>query len=279
MSLAVVVVAYHHAEDLRGTLKPIASEFPVIVVDNSSSTAVEGVCREFGATYVDSGGNVGFAKAVNAGLALVPDDADILLLNPDAEISSAGLRQLHSRLRAVPRAAAVAPVLVGPGGEEQRVMWPYPTPARMWLEALGLHRLFHLPDEFAVGAVLLLRREALAQVGKFDERFFLYAEETDWQRRATENGWRSILVPDVTARHAGAGTSDDTLQREIRFHAGIETYQRKWFGTGGWSLYRAAAIFGALVRRAHPRRAARRAAAERLHIYLHGPLQLAGSCR
>ena len=59
---------------------------------------------------------------------------------------------------------------------------------------IGRHR--H-GDEFVIGSILLIRAAALAQVGAFDERFFLYAEETDWQFRARRLGWRSALCPEV----------------------------------------------------------------------------------
>ena len=76
------------------------------------------------------------------------------------------------------------------------------------MEAAGLGRLRHRVD-FLIGSVLLLGDRALTDVGGFDEQFFLYAEESDWQRRATDHGWRVALCADVTATHVGAGTSGD----------------------------------------------------------------------
>ena len=82
---------------------------------------------------------------------------------------------------------------------------------------------------------MLLRWEALQQVGELDERFFLYGEETDWQRRAAQLGWTAALCPDVVAVHDGAGSSDDPSRREVLFHAAQETYIRKWYGRRGRS--------------------------------------------
>ena len=98
---------------------------------------------------------------------------------------------------------------------------------------------------FVIGAVLLLRWEALSEVGLFDERFFLYAEETDWQRRALASAGRRRCARSVVARHRGAGTSTDPLRREVLFHAAQETYIRKWHGVAGWWSYRTAACLGA----------------------------------
>ena len=128
---------------------------------------------------------------------------------------------------------------------------------------------------FVIGAVLLLRREAIDDVGGFDERFFLYAEEADWQRRARERGWGSAVCAAVVAEHAGAGTSTNAQRREVLFHAAQETYIRKWYGAAGWWLYRVAACSGAGVRAVALTRERRRDAARRLFLYLRGPCHCA----
>src|SRR5581483_363837 len=126
-------------------------------------------------------------------------------------------------------------------------------------------------ERFAVGAVLLLRWEAVQEVGLFDERFFLYAEETDWQRRARGLRWRTELCQEAVAAHVGGGTSSDPVRREILFHAAQETYVRKWFGLAGWWTYRSAAVVGASARAIVLRRERRRAAARRARLYARGP--------
>ena len=146
-----------------------------------------------------------------------------------------------------------------------------PSPAGMWRESFGLARFTHPRLGFVVGAVLLLRREALATVGEFDERFFLYAEETDWQRRAAELGWRSAVLDEVTALHVGAGTSVDSVQRLALFHAAQETYIRRWFGPLGWLSYRLAVLLGALLRTVVTTGPKRRHHWARAHLYLAGP--------
>jgi GT2 family glycosyltransferase len=145
------------------------------------------------------------------------------------------------------RIAALSPTLRGSGNSAQRVVWPFPTPARAWLEAVGLGRIFSRRT-FLIGAVLMLRWEAICEVGLFDERFFLYAEETDWQRRAGEFGWASAVCVQALAEHHGAGTSASPLHREALFHAAQETYIRKWHGASGWWLYRSAATLGSAAR-------------------------------
>jgi GT2 family glycosyltransferase len=272
----VLVVAYGAPDDLAVSLTTLGGLFAVTVVDNSSSPACQAVVERAGADYVDAGANRGFAAGVNRGLEQIGRPGpDVLLLNPDAAIDAAGVTALHARLRSLPRAAAAAPALIGPDGTAQRVRWPFPSPARMWAEAVGLSRLSRLGDHpgqgFLVGAVLLLRAEALEEIGPFDERFFLYAEETDWQRRAAAAGWEVAFCPEIVARHRGAGTSADPALREARFHCGTETYVRKWHGAAGWQSYRAAALAAALLRTLRPAPEARRLARRRAVLYARGP--------
>jgi GT2 family glycosyltransferase len=273
-----IVVAYRVPEQLDRCLAGLGQELPVTVVDNSSMTEVEAVTRSYGATYVDAGGNLGFAAGVNIALRRLEqgESGDVLLVNPDAVVTPAAVRSLAACLGRPgnERVAAVAPRLVGPSGVEQRVVWPFPTPLRACAEAVGLGRL-RSRRMYAIGAVLLLRGEALRDVGLFDTRFFLYAEEADWQRRARGRGWTSALCAEAVAHHVGAATSGDPLLRETLFHAAKETYIRKWYGPAGWWLYRLAACTGAFVRALVLTRERRREARRCALLYLRGPRRCA----
>lgn len=269
----VVVVAYHAADRLDRTLSALGGELSLTVVDNSQSDDVQRVAERHDAAYVRTSRNAGFAVGVNEALrrVLVGRPADVLLLNPDARLSPGDVEMLCESLARDERLAAVSPLLVDDAGQPQRALWPFPSPLHAWLEAVGLARWQGGP-RFAVGTALLLRWEALRDVGLFDERFFLYAEETDWQRRASQRGWRSALAEQATAAHEGAATSTDPRRRELLFHAAHERYVRKWYGEGGWQIYRAAAVLGAVVRAGILRGGRRRSAATRALIYLRGPV-------
>ncbi len=265
-------MAYGCDEHLAACLQALIGQLPVTVVDNSQDAGVAALSRDCGANYVDPGGNLGFAAGVNLGVRHVQPDADVLVVNPDALATPEVIASLALSRGA--RVAAVSPLLAGPDGTPQRVRWPFPSPARAWRQALlggdgGPSR-----DGFLVGAVLLLSRTALDQVGGFDERFFLYAEETDWQRRAHLAGWQLALCEDVTAVHVGGATSSDETRRTALFHAGTETYIRKWYGRGGWQVFRAAIITSALLR-ALIRGRDRRESLARARLYLTGPRRVA----
>ena len=272
----VVVVAYGDPDALAGCLAALEGEHPVVVVDNSSSPATRTVAAAAGATYIDPGENLGFAAAVNRGFGAVPlPGTDVLLLNPDAVIEPESLARLRHALHADGALACVAPAQHRPGSERPSpVCWPFPTPARAWHEALGLGR-FARAWGYVIASVLLVRGDALVDVGGLDEGFFLYAEEADWERRATRRGWAVALCEDASATHVGAATDPDPGRREIRFHAGVETYVRKWHGAAGWRSYQAATVLTALRRAAVARRARRRASLHLARLYASGPARIA----
>ncbi|MEW1954966.1 glycosyltransferase [Terrabacter sp. NPDC080008] len=267
--LEVVVVAYGRPDLVRQALSPL-TELPLTVVDNSSSTEVRAVAESAGARYVDPGRNGGFGAGVNEALRHVDPAADVLLVNPDAIIAPADVAGLHAALLAGPDLASVGPAQVDADGRPARVEWPFPSPWGTWVEAVGLGRLRR--DRYVIGSVLLLRREAIEHVGPFDdERFFLYAEETDWARRATLLGWRHALVPEAHAVHVGAATSDDPTRREGHFHAAQETYLRKHHGDLGWQLARAGQVVGSAARGLVLPGGRAAAARARARLYLRGP--------
>jgi glycosyltransferase involved in cell wall biosynthesis/GT2 family glycosyltransferase len=270
----VVVVAYGAAALLERALAPVAGVLDVTVVDNSGDADVERVTLAAGARYLDPGANLGFGAAVNLGIGAAHTarpGADVLLLNPDARVDVATVRALHRRLRAETDVAAVGPAQVDEAGVPARVRWPFPTPGGAWRQAAGLG-VPERPDGFVIGSVLLLRAEALRQVGGFDEAYFLYSEETDWQRRAHDAGWRSVVVEDVLAQHVGGGTSSDPTRRETHFHASQERYFRRHHGATGWAAARLAVTLGAVPRAVLPGERGG-SARLRLRLYLRGPLR------
>ncbi|MFE5670512.1 glycosyltransferase [Agromyces sp. NPDC056523] len=269
----VVVVAYGSPDLLRRALEPVR-ELPVTVVDNSSMPEIAALCAELGVRYLDPGRNGGFAAGVNVALAdRLVAGADVLLLNPDAAITPADIAALERGLRATDDLASVGPVQVDDDGRPARVDWWLPSPAGTWLEALGLARLRRDPS-YVIGSVLLLRAEALAQVGAFDERFFLYAEEADWAYRAHRLGWRHAAVPEARATHVGAGTGGDPRRREAHFHASQERYLRKHYGALGWQWARAGQWLGSTARAILLPGERGTAARRRAAIYRLGPVRV-----
>jgi GT2 family glycosyltransferase len=97
---------------------------------------------------------------------------------------------------------------------------------------------------------LLLSADALDNVGFFDERFFLYCEEVDWQRRAIANGWKIRTARSISCLHVWGGTTSNVNWQSLARDVALEQYIRKWFGATGWQLDRWRLVLRILVRSA-----------------------------
>jgi GT2 family glycosyltransferase len=271
----VVVVAYQSDDYLPGALACLDGELDAVIVDNDASPATARLAGAFGARHVPAPGNLGFAAAVNLGLREAWDGTrDVLLLNPDARVMCRDVLALQHALRAYPRLAAVAPRLLDGQGRSQRADWPLPSPGQVWFDALAMSRLWR-GRRFVAGAVLLLRAEALAQVGDFDERYFLYAEEADWQLRAQRQGWQVQVIDSVAATHFGGASSDDPAVRERHFYTSSAVFAGRWYGRPGRAAMRLGSIVAA-GRRAVLGPPSSRALNRRvLRLYLRGGLRAA----
>jgi GT2 family glycosyltransferase len=164
--------------------------------------------------------NVGFAAGVNTALRRSAA-AWVLLLNSDAWPAEGAVGRLVEAALRHPRAAAVAPRLERPDGTLEPSTGPAPSMAVAALTATGAHhriapRWSHRRGvvggwswdeerqvDWAVGAAMLLRRAALADVGLFDEQFFMYGEDVEWCLRARRRGWEIWFTPDAVVTHVG----------------------------------------------------------------------------
>jgi N-acetylglucosaminyl-diphospho-decaprenol L-rhamnosyltransferase len=233
---ACVVVTYDALPWLEQCLDSVVG-IPTVVVDNGSSDGTPELVRE---RYPDVTlipfENRGLAAGWNRGLAQVHAEF-VVLLNADAWLEAGALDELLAAAKRHPRAAVIAPKLVNPDGSLQRSVRGFPTVWRLATEYLYLRKLaprsrvvnafygegFAHDDErvveWVMGACLLLRREALEDVGMFDERFFLFSEEVDWCRRAADREWSVVFTPAATCVHVGGAAHGGRLFREnVRGH-------------------------------------------------------------
>ncbi|WP_323843796.1 glycosyltransferase family 2 protein [Microbulbifer magnicolonia] len=228
-NVSVVIVTHNSIPVLPAALDSIAASYATglvsecFVVDNASSdgTADWVRARHPWCRLIADGGNLGFGRGCNAGI----DRASgtyVLLLNPDATLPSADLRRMVEFLDARPRAGVVAPAIREPEGELQAAGGLL-TPMALVKEALGVPahgdlRTIQPGDppfqtSWVCGAVALLKREMLEQVGGFDPRFFLYFEETDLWLRARSAGWQVWALGDAVATHENAASAKTTGEK------------------------------------------------------------------
>ena len=208
------------------------SGIPTVVVDNGSSDGTRELVRDrFPEVTLVPFENRGLAAGWNRGL-LEVDAEFVLVLNADAWLVGEALDGLVAAAERHPRAAVIAPRLVNPDGSLQRSVRGFPTVWRLATEYLFLRKLAprsrafnafygagfaHDEErvvEWAMGACLLVRREALDDVGEFDERFFLFSEEVDWCRRAADRGWSVVFTPTAECVHVGGAAHGGRLFRE-----------------------------------------------------------------
>ncbi|MGE3328132.1 MAG: glycosyltransferase, partial [Acidimicrobiia bacterium] len=247
--LDVVVVTYQSADHLADCLSSLPDWCDVVVVDNASSDGSAGIGASAGAAVIRNTTNRGFAAAVNQGVAVGTNDL-VLLLNPDAIVSAAALECMMAALDADPSCAVAGPRLRRPNGEPQRPAWPFPTARASWYEALGLLRWFdRRPTGFVIGACLLTRRTVWDKLGEFDERFWLYGEESDYCKRASDAGFTVRLVDHAEVRHIGGASGpalgEVTLEHFLR---GTDHFIAKHEGPTALRSHRRALLVGSLLR-------------------------------
>ena len=192
----------------------------VLVRDNGSTDGTADAVRAAHPdVVVETGDNVGFAAGVNALLAR-SDAPWFFLVNSDAWPEEGALAALLDAGGRHPRAGLLAPRLLRPGGELEESVHPLPTvrlAARGLLGRPGPQPVAEGPVGWAVGAALLLRRTAVDELGPWDERFFMYAEDLDYCWRARALGWQTCFVPAAVVRHVGnaSGSQRYGEQRDL----------------------------------------------------------------
>ena len=234
------------------------------VVDNASDDeSVAHIRARFpDVQIIESSENLGFGAANNRAMESARGDY-FLLLNTDAFLGNDALRELLNAANRHPRAAVVAPRILNADGSRQKSVWPFPTPAQSWSENLGVGwfsrrlsarlRDYGSPDDeaeipWAIGACLLVRRAAYEQVGGFDPRFWMYAEETDWQKTMRENGWQIVFAPAARVTHLGGASGAKSARVSREFYASMDNYASKHHGRAGLHSARTALLLGQFAR-------------------------------
>jgi len=228
--LSIIVVSYNGKCILRQCLESVyqdstGSDAEVIIVDNNSEDgSAEMVEQEFPQSkLIRNPSNYGFAKAVNIGIR-ASSSAFCLLLNSDAVLLQGALESLLACAASHPEAGAVGGLTVDSNGMPDRfAVGRKATLWRVFCHGTGLAHLFggrypfsglysysHMDElnevEWASGAFLLLRKEAVAGVGLLDERYFMYGEDLDLCMRLREAGWKAYHLPAARVIHAGGAS-------------------------------------------------------------------------
>ena len=233
-SFTSLIVTYNSASEISNLLNDLHSYLPnskIIVIDNASSDGTVGVVQEHFpyVQLIQNSTNVGYAKAVNQGFALCHTEY-VLLLNPDIRIHSLQLfAEMERCLKSFRRIAAVAPLQFKNDDEKQYLnfTWSYST-----LDAFKVYVSFLMRGKpaflepirvpFLNAGCLFIRRSAFEEVGRLNEKYFLYGEEPDLFLKFRRYGFECYLLPNVTVTHYRERSlmTRPALQRlKIRIHA------------------------------------------------------------
>jgi GT2 family glycosyltransferase len=238
----------------------------VILIDNASKDGTAAAVRAAFPTVrlIESPTNLGFAGGNNRAM-VEATGRYLLLLNTDAFVEPGAIAAMVAYLDGHPKTAAVGPRLHNGDGSLQQSCYRFPTPGHAWAQNLWLAGLFgadHPLGDFSrwphdtarsvdwvIGACVMVRRSVYDRVGGFDERFFMYSEETDWQRRMRTAGWDVAFTPAARVTHLGGGSATPNKPAVDRhFWESLDRYVRKHHGFGGLFLFHMAMVVGGLAR-------------------------------
>ena len=287
--LSVIVVTYNTHEMTLECLRAVIISvkelrYEIIVVDNASTDGTADAIREMfpQVRIIANERNAGFGAANNQAMREAHGEF-FLLLNSDAFPKGDAIAVLVEFLRKNPRVGLVGPRVLNADGSLQVSCHPFPSPGFAWLENLWLSRGYNRwahddvrRVDFVIGACMLLRRKVFNEVGGFDVRFFMYAEEADWQRRMQDLGWETVFVPSACVTHlGGASGADEKAAVNRHFFDSLDIYQRKHHGLAGLISLRCAMAIGCLLRvflwavaSVRPRLRATALSKFRLHLWL-----------
>jgi GT2 family glycosyltransferase len=257
----ITVAALHRLLEAAGDC-----DIRLLVRDNASSDGTaEAVADAFPEATVDAGTeNLGFAGGMN--LLIERSDAPWFFpLNSDAWPEPGCLSTLVATAEEHPGAAAVAPLLLRPDGSLEHSTHPFPSlrvaavtasgvqrwmsgrARQMMLEGAWMHDASR-PVDWAVGAALLMRRQALDDIGLFDDRYFMYVEDLEWCWRAHAKGWQIWFERAAVVRHIGnvSGAARYGSRRTATYMANTYRFYRDEHGRMATALLRSLNVAGAL---------------------------------
>lgn len=204
--------------------------YEIVVLDNASTNdSVARICKAHpDVLLIETGANLGFAGGNNIGIryALERGAEYIWLLNNDTIVSPDALTAMIEVAESDPKIGAVGSVLYYMNQPEKIQAWGG---GRVNLITGRSRHLLALGDlHYITGASMLLRKEALEQVGLLDEGFFMYWEDTDLSFRLLQKGWRLAVAPNSRVLHKeSASAKKGSAQQDILYNASAVRFFRR----------------------------------------------------
>jgi len=262
VDLAVVVVNHNTGHYLARCMESVHAaagdvRLEVVVVDNASvdGSADRATAPDGGVHLIRNRDNRGFARAANQGIAATVAPF-VLLLNPDAEVVGGTLAALAKVAREHPRAGAIGALVRNPDGSIQPSARRVPQlgealghaflgpiwPGNRWTRSYTMaewDRSSEREVEWVSGSAMLLRRDALEEVGPFDEGYFMYVEDVDLCTRLRGAGWSVLFSPELQVVHQiGVSTRGQRGRMAFAHSRSIYRYFSKHRASGPGGLLR-----------------------------------------
>lgn len=238
-TVAVVIPSWNSAELLPRCLDSLAGqgEVETFVVDNGSTDGSVELLRERGIPHLTLDRNMGFAAAVDRGVAATRAPL-VLPLNADTELGPGVVAALAAALDADPGLGGAAPLILQVEGDSRDI-----ASARIYSAGQALTRDGRAVEIGAgeprspasavrrevfgaCGAACLLRRELFTELGGYDESFFSFYEDVDLNVRARIAGWRFEYVPEAVVWHVGNASWLATASRPGAWNARLVARNR-----------------------------------------------------
>lgn len=247
-----IIVTYNSADVIETLLDSIPAAvdhvaIETIVVDNDSSDGTADLVESRSDCTVVRSSNSGYAGGINVGYAASAGRGPILILNPDIKLGPGSVTRLLEALNQSPSAGSERPVKIGivaprthfPDGSLQLTLRRDPTLLRSlgltFTRVPALSESCNREDEYdsshvvdwAIGAVMLIRRECFDALGGWEPSFFLFSEEVDFCLRARDAGWQTWYEASAVVEHIGKHSGWDQNLHAIEVVNRVRLYRRR----------------------------------------------------
>lgn len=275
MDIAIIIVNWNTRDILHDCLRSVYEQtggikYEVIVIDNASidgSAAM--VKQEFPqVVLIENSENRGFAAANNQGL-IIAKGRYVLLLNPDTLVLDGAVQKVVVYADNHPDVGVVGCQVWENESTVQQTCFMFPSVWNLILQKSGIFRLYpqsrflgcekiagwardsERDVDVVSGMFMLVRREAIEQVGMMDEDYFVYAEETDWCYRFWKAGWRCVFTPSARIIHRDGGsksTEQISVKMFVQQQKSLLIFHRKHRGYISWISAKTIYILSMLLR-------------------------------
>ncbi len=243
--VSIIIVQYKAKEELQRCISSIKTRISheIIVIDNNKH-------------------NVGYGAGINLGVKKAKGKL-LLILNPDTKLNTGAVDKLVSFYLSHPNCGLVAPDLTNNEGELyefvgtgelnpinaifslsiiNRLFPGNPVSRRYWIRRDPGKKIKDVG--VAPGTAFLISKELFEKVEGFDERFFLYFEESDFCRRIRELGFKIYILQDVKITHTWGASTKSNPKKDFYFRQSRRYYFEKYYGKVLSSLVELVLNFG-----------------------------------